>query len=261
MDILIPVIAFGTIGLIMGVVLGVASNVFKVDSDERIELVLDKLPGANCGGCGYAGCSACAEAIVKGDADISVCPGNSQENVDAIAEIMGVEKKVKESKVAYVKCKGTFENAKYEYYFDGTKSCKDVYMMRGGDKSCAYSCLGYGDCVNVCTFGAISIENGVATVNRNKCTGCSACANVCPKKVIEILPNNINVFVQCSSKDKGVAVKEKCSAGCIGCMLCQKNCPENAISVIDNIATIDYDKCIGCGVCAEKCPKKIITVV
>ena len=260
MDILIPVIAFGIIGLVMGLVLGIASKVFKVESDERIELVLDKLPGANCGGCGYAGCSACAEAIVKGEASIDACPGNSQQNVDDIAEIMGVPKTQTEPKIAYVKCNGTFENAKYEYYFDGTKSCEDVYMMRGGDKACAYSCLGYGDCVKACKFGAVSINNGIAQIDENKCVGCGACRDACPKKVIEIMPKDIKVYVKCSSKDKGVIAKDKCSVGCIGCMLCQKNCPENAISVIDNLAVIDYDKCIGCGVCAEKCPKKIIVI-
>lgn len=261
MYILIPVAAFGTIGLVMGLVLAAASKVFSVEKDERIDKVLEKLPGANCGGCGYAGCSACAEAIVKGEAEINACPGNSQENVSLIAKIMGVREKTTEPKAAFVKCCGEYKNVNYGYFFDGTKSCNDVFKMRGGDKECVYSCLGYGDCLNACKFGAISLKDGIAAVDREKCVGCGMCRDVCPKQVIDILPKKAKVYVKCSSKEKGVLVKNKCSVGCIGCGLCSKNCPLDAINVIDNLAVIDYDKCRGCGLCAEKCPKKIIIKV
>ena len=261
MDILIPVIIFGIIGLLIGVLLSVASKIFSVTKDDRIDLVLENLPGANCGGCGYAGCSACAEAIVAGKADVNVCPVNGKEKSIKIATIMG--SKVKETKetAAFVNCSGDNCSAKRKYLFDGTKTCKDVYALKGGDKECEFSCLGYGDCVNVCKFGAITIADGIANIDKEKCTSCKMCVNTCPKKVIEILPKNIKVYVKCSSKDKGVLVKDKCKVGCIGCSICAKNCPQDAITITENLAHIDYDKCVGCLVCAEKCPKKIIKTV
>lgn len=256
MNIIIPVLLFGAIGLIVGVVLSVASKLFAVETDERIEQISELLPGANCGGCGYAGCSACAAAIVAGQAPITACPGCS--SIEKIAEIMGVEAVGAQPKKAYVLCSGQTGKATKKYDFDGTMSCYSISQLKGGDKNCAYACLGYGDCVSKCSFGALSIEDGIVSVNRDKCTGCGVCSTICPKSVIKILPENIKAYVKCSSKDKGAALKDKCSVGCIGCKICEKNCEAEAIKVVDNLAVIDYEKCTGCGICAEKCPKKII---
>lgn len=258
MNIIIPVLLFGAIGLVVGVVLSVASKLFAVETDERIELISELLPGANCGGCGYAGCSACAAAIVSGEAPVNACPGCA--NVAEIAKIMGVEAIGSNPKKAYIACSGNAEKATKKYDFDGTMSCYDISQLKGGDKNCAYACLGYGDCVEKCAFGALSIKDGIASVNRAKCTGCGVCVSVCPKSVIKLLPENIKTFVACSSKDKGAALKDKCTAGCIGCKICEKNCEAGAISVIDNLAVVDFEKCTGCGICAEKCPKKIINL-
>ncbi len=256
--ILIPVLSFGVIGVVLGGVLAFAAKFFAVDADPRIEQVLDKLPGANCGGCGYAGCSACAEAIVKGEAPVNACPGASGGAVTEISAIMGVEPTETVSMKAFINCSGTSDCAVYKFSFDGTKSCDGVNRIAAGDKACVYACLGYGDCVSKCSFGAISIHNGVANINRDKCVGCGVCINTCPKKVISLKPETASVTVKCSSKDKGIEVKNKCSAGCIACRLCEKNCEAGAITVENNLAVIDYDKCTGCGICAEKCPKKII---
>ncbi len=261
MDILIPVLIFGVIGLLIGILLSLASKIFSVTKDDRIDFVLENLPGANCGGCGYAGCSACAEAIVNGKADVNACPVNGNENNKKISIIMGVKTKDTKETSAFVKCNGDNHSVKIKYLFDGTKTCKDVYALKGGDKECEFSCLGYGDCVKVCKFGAITIKDGVAEIDKEKCTSCKMCVNACPKNVIEILPKDIKVYVKCSSTDKGVLVKDKCKAGCIGCAICAKNCPQEAITVTSNLAVIDYDKCVGCLTCAEKCPKKIIKMV
>ena len=258
MNIIIPVLLFGAIGLVVGIVLSVASKLFAVETDERIEQITELLPGANCGGCGYAGCSACAAAIVAGDAPVNACPGCA--NVAEIAKIMGVEAVGSNPKKAYIACSGQTGKAIKKYDFDGTMSCYDISQLKGGDKNCDYACLGYGDCVEKCAFGALSIKDGIASVDQTKCTGCGVCASVCPKSVIKILPENIKTFVACSSKDKGAALKDKCTAGCIGCKICEKNCEAGAISVVDNLAVIDYEKCTGCGICAEKCPKKIINL-
>ena len=252
------IIIFGSIALVMGLVLGISSKIFAVDKDERVDLVADCLPGANCGGCGFSGCGALAEAIVKGEAPVNACPGCT--NVEKIAEIMGVKAEKKTPMGAFVKCSGSIDKVNYKYLFDGTKSCKDITNMNLGDKACAYACLGYGDCVEKCVFGALSIKEALATVDLTKCTGCGQCVSACPKNVIELMPKDTKYFVKCSSKDKGPVVKDACIVGCIGCKICEKNCEAGAISVIDNIAKIDIIKCTKCGVCAEKCPKKIIEI-
>ncbi len=258
MEILTPIIVFGIIALIMGIVLAAASKLFAVEKDPKIDEILENLSGANCGGCGYAGCSACAEAIAKGEAPVDACPGCSAESLENISKIMGIESSGKIPKIAVIKCMGTNENTGKEFNFDGTKSCSAVSALNGGDKLCKYACLGYGDCVEACHFDAMSVENGIAKVDEEICIGCGVCAKICPKGVIEILPKGTKSLVKCSSKDKGVNVKDKCSVGCIACRICEKNCPEQAITIIDNLAVIDYDKCTSCGICSVKCPKKII---
>ena len=123
---------------------------------------------------------------------------------------------------------------------------------------CNYACLGLGDCVKACKFGAIEVVDGKAKVNVDKCVGCGACAAACPKKVISMMTAAAKPVVLCSSHDKGPVVMKACSAGCIGCTLCAKNCPEQAIVMDNLLPVINYDKCTGCGTCVEKCPKKVI---
>ena len=252
------VVAFGIIGLVVGAVLSIAAKVFEVKTDPKIAEICDNLPGANCGGCGYAGCSACAEAIVKGEAPVNACPSLSQDALDIIAGIMGTQASKGEKMVACVMCSGNSDVAPKKYEFDGTKSCYEINALNQGDKLCNYSCLGYGDCVDACKFNAISIENSLATIDKDVCASCGMCITTCPRNIIKMVPYSANCTVKCSSKDKGAVMKAKCSVGCIGCGICVKNCPCEAIALVGNVAVIDYDKCIGCGVCSEKCPKKII---
>ncbi len=257
-EIIVPVLLFGAIGLAVGIILSIASKLFEVKTDERIGLICELLPGANCGGCGYAGCSACAAAIVEGKANVNICPGCL--NVDKIAEIMGIKAEKNEPKAAFVMCSGKTDIAIKKYDFDGSISCYDINQLKDGDKLCKYACLGYGDCVKKCAFGALEIKDSIVSVDYEKCTGCGVCASVCPKKVIKIMPKKTKVYVKCSSLDKGIVVKDNCKTGCIGCRICEKNCEAEAISVVDNLAVINTEKCTGCGVCAEKCPKKIIKI-
>lgn len=257
-EILIPVLSFGSIGLLVGLLLGVASKIFAVETDPRVDQILEYLPGANCGGCGYAGCSALAEAIAKGEAPVDACPSLNNEKLEAVAKIMGIAAKAKTPLAAFVLCSGTPEKANYKYYFDGTKTCRSVNQLNAGDKECVYACLGYGDCYEKCKFGAISLDSGIARIDPEKCTGCGLCVKECPKKVIVLSPKASKIYVACSSKDKGAAMKEKCAVGCIGCKICEKNCPVQAITVQDNLAVVDQEKCTHCGLCVEKCPKHII---
>jgi len=257
-EILFPVIAIGGMGVIFGALLAVASKIFEVKKDERIPQVLDLLQGANCGGCGYAGCSAYAEAMVLDGAPINLCPSCSDEAINKISEILGVQAGKRERKIAIVLCSGTNDVAKDKFVYEGKQDCHTAVKLGGGQKECAYGCLGYGSCITKCSNDAISIINGVAVVDKEKCYGCGACVSECPRGVIKLFPYDTKLQVICSSKDKGKQTRQVCSTGCIGCGICAKNCPESAIELSDNKALINPEKCIGCGICAEKCPQKII---
>lgn len=249
----------GGIGLFVGVFLGIASQKLKVEVDEREEKILKELPGNNCGGCGYPGCSGLATAIVKGEAAVNACPVGGAAVGTAISSIMGVEASEEEPLVAVVKCAGTCDQTERLYEYTGTMDCRMAQVAPGaGGKSCAHGCLGLGSCVKACSFGAISIQNGVAVVDKEKCKGCGKCVGICPKNILELVPKSTQYVVQCTSKDKGPSTMKACKTGCIGCGLCVKNCPQEAITLTENHAHIDQEKCVKCGICVAKCPKKII---
>lgn len=257
--VLYAVLVLGVLGLVFGGGLAVASKVFEVKKDPRVEEIRATLPGANCGGCSFAGCDACAAAIASGAAPVNACPVCSGEQTTHIAAIMGVEVEAAERRVAFVKCAGgTRSNKKYEYI--GIEDCVGAMKIAGnGPLECAYGCLGFGSCVKACAFGALSINQyGVAEVDREKCTLCRKCMETCPRHLIVEVPYAADVMVQCSSKDKGAVSKKNCAVSCIGCKLCEKNCPSDAIHVVDNVAVIDYTKCTSCGTCVTKCPRKVL---
>ncbi len=257
--ILIAAAIVGGVGLFIGAFLGVAGKAFAVEVDPREEQIMGVLPGNNCGGCGYAGCAGLATAIVEGKAEITACPVGGTGVAVTIGKIMGQEVGEQTRMAAFVKCGGTCEKASRDYQYYGVQDCKMMeYVQNGGPKSCNYGCMGYGSCVKACPFDAIHIVDCVAVVDKEACKACGKCIAVCPKKLIELVPYEQKVFVQCNSKDKGKDVMSVCKAGCIGCKMCEKVCPSDAIKVIDNIAHIDTEKCTNCGLCAEKCPKKII---
>lgn len=256
-NILCAVAVLGGLGLIFGIILGVASKIFEVHKDERIEKIMAVLPCANCGGCGFAGCSSFAQAVVDGKAKPSGCSVGGSSCAESVSAIMGVKGGFVK-KVARVKCSASCEASPMKYRYKGLASCAAAAKLGGGPKSCSYGCMGIGSCTKVCPFGAIHIENDIAVVNETKCTACGRCVNTCPKHLIKIVPQASEYFVACNSKDKGSEMKDVCSAGCIGCKLCTKACEHEAVSVDDNLAEIDTEKCISCGLCAEKCPKKVI---
>lgn len=260
-EILIPALAVGATGLAFGALLGFASIVFKVDKDERIDQIAEILPGANCGGCGYAGCSALAEAIVTKGEPATKCNLMTDEKNKQICSIMGVSAANVVKRTARVKCAGTCEACKNKYDFTGIDDCYTAMQLSGGPKSCEYGCMGLGSCVKACEFGALSIENGIAHIDESKCTGCGRCVSRCPKNLIMLQKESAPVFVACSSTQKGAAVRAVCSAGCIGCKICEKKCENDAVHVNDFLAAVDADKCTGCGLCAEACPRKIIHIV
>lgn len=247
------------VGAFVGLFLGIASLKFNVEVDEREIAVLEALPGNNCGGCGFPGCSGLAAAIAKGEAPVNQCPVGGDEVAKNIADIMGVDAGASVKMVAFVACQGDCERTTVDYEYSGVEDCSMVrFVPGGGPKSCSFGCLGFGNCVKACPFDAISVNNGVALVDKDKCKACGKCIEVCPKKLISLIPYDSKYVVACSSKDKGVDAMKKCEIPCIGCSLCAKNCPAEAITVEEYNATIDQSKCTGCGTCIEKCPKKAI---
>ena len=249
----------GAIGIIIGVLLGIASEKFKVEVDEKEILVRAELPGNNCGGCGFPGCDGLASAIAAGSAAVNACPVGGADCAAKIAEIMGVEAGALEKKVAFVKCKGTCDKTVMQYRYFGIDDCSKVAVVPGaGEKACAYGCMGYGSCVKACGFDAIYVVDGVAVVDQEKCVACGKCVAVCPNQLVELVPYSAKHLVQCSSHDKGKDVKARCASGCIGCTLCIKQCEFDAIRMDHNVAVIDYEKCTNCGKCAVKCPAKVI---
>ena len=249
----------GIIGIVIGIVLGIAGEKFKVEVDPKEEAVLGVLPGNNCGGCGFPGCSGLAAAIAKGEAPVNGCPVGGAPVAEKVSAIMGTDAGDSKRMTAYVKCAGNCENAAKNYEYYGVKDCTMMaFMSGGGPKACKYGCLGYGECVKACGFNAIHIVDGIAVVDKDSCKACGKCVKACPRNLIELIPYESQYAVQCNSKDMGRVVMQACKVGCIGCRMCTKVCEAGAITVTDNLAHIDQDKCTGCGSCAAKCPKKII---
>jgi len=257
--IILTAVIVGIVGLIVGFLLVTAGEKFKVEVDEKEILVRAELPGNNCGGCGYPGCDGLAAAIAKGEAPVNACPVGGAPVAAKIAEVMGQEAGEVVKKVAFVKCSGTCEVAASRGDYFGIEDCRAATATPGGgSKACTFGCKGLGTCVRACQFDAIHIVNGVAVVDRSKCVACGKCTEVCPNKLIDIIPDKATYVVGCASQDRGPQVKSVCSVGCIGCTLCTKQCEDDAIHMNGLVAVIDQDKCIGCGKCAEKCPAHII---
>ena len=267
-DILIAVGILSALGLGFGLVLAAASKVFYVETDPRLDALNECLPGANCGGCGYAGCGAYAEAVLNGEAPIGACASGGNECAQAMAAVMGVKAEAVTRKVALVRCSGAKEydadgnlskGAKTKANYEGFHDCLAASKVGGsGPLSCKFGCLGYGSCTKACKYGAIKVVNGVAVVNEDLCVGCMACAAVCPRQLIVPVEPDRNVVIACNSMAKGAATTRACTVGCIGCGLCKKICPNEAITIEKNLAVIDYSKCVSCGLCATVCPKHLI---
>ena len=255
----LAVVVLGIMGAVFGLVLGFAAKIFHVDVDPKVSAVRECLAGANCGGCGFAGCDAYAAAVAAGEAPTNKCVAGGAAAAEKVAAVMGVEASAATKMVAFVPCAGETGVAARRFNYSGPQNCQSAMLFGGRDnKDCKFACVGLGNCVKACQFGAMNIVNGVAKVDRDKCVGCGACAEACPKKMIRLVPYDQKVIPTCSSKEKGAVVMKQCDAGCIGCMKCERECPAEAIKVTDNLAAIDYSKCIQCGHCADICPRHII---
>lgn len=254
LPILMAVGILAVLGGVFGLLLGVMGKKFAVQTDERVVKVRECLAGANCGACGFPGCDGFAQAVVDGKAPVTGCTAGGKKTAEAIGKVMGVAAEVGERMVARVRCNGTNENAAARYAYDGPENCRAAANLSGGPKACSYGCLGYGDCYDVCRFHAITVENGLASINDDYCTGCGACVDVCPRGIITLIPKNRTVVVMCRNPEVGKAARQSCAVACIGCKRCEKECPSDSIHVKDGVAVIDPDTCTRCGACVRVCP-------
>ena len=258
---MIATILIAVIGLAGAVLLVAASKVFAVTEDERIKSAELVLPGANCGGCGYAGCADYAKAVVEG-APTNLCSAGGAAVTEKLSRIMGVTAGEATEFKAMIACKGDNVHTTKRYEYNGIPECSACNLLYNGDSSCPYGCLGFGDCMRACRFGAITIVDGLAHVDPDKCTGCGACKSVCPKKIIFLyrLRTRPKPIVMCSNHKIAKDTRRDCTKGCIGCGKCVKACPKQAIEVRGNVARVDYNLCVGCGLCAKDCPVGCIEI-
>ena len=264
MTIIYTVITLGAIGSSAAVILYFVAQKFKVYEDPRIDDVETALPGANCGGCGYAGCRAFAEACVKeGNLSDLFCPVGGNDCMAGVAKILGIEAVKKDPRVAVLRCNGTCEFRPKINNFDGAATCAIIHATYSGETACQYGCLGCGDCCAVCDFDALHMDpvTGLPVVDEDKCTACGACVRECPKDLFELrkkLPKHRKIYVACRNEDKGPVNKKACAVACIGCSKCFKVCEYDAITMNNNLAFIDSDKCKFCRKCAPVCPTNAI---
>jgi len=258
MEILIPILILGILGLLFGIGLAIASKRFAIKTDPRLEMVMGLLPGANCGACGGAGCFGFAEGLLSGKFSIGACKVSEEAVKEQIAKLLGGKLEKKAKLVATLHCYGGIR-VKDRFIYKGIESCVAANLILGGQKSCVYGCLGFGDCVKACPFGAIKMsQDGLPVVDESKCKACNKCVLICPKKLFRLVPATGKVYVACKSKDSGKETRTVCPVGCIACRKCEQICPVDAIHVVDNLAIIDYHKCTSCGKCVEVCPTKTI---
>ena len=247
------------IGLLIGLILSFASIIMAVPKDEKAEKILEALPGANCGACGYSGCSGYANALAKGEAEVGLCAPGGLSCTKAVSEILGVQTGAVEPKVAVVKCMGSLDHTSYKAEYSGIMSCAAALKIGGGLTACSYGCMGLGDCEAACPYDAIHVKNGVAYVNADKCRACSLCVKACPRRIIEIVPKKDMALNRCSNHDKGGVTRKLCDIGCIGCKKCEKACEAGAVKVVDVNAIVDPALCTNGGKCVEACPQHCIT--
>lgn len=259
--IIIAVIVVGVIGLIAGLGLSIFSVLMAVKTDEKVERLREALPGANCGACGYSGCDGYAEALAKGEVEPGACtPGGESVNRE-LGEILGVEVEPGEPKAAFVLCNGTKANVDKKMFYQGIETCRAANMLYSGNSECNYGCLGFGDCEKACPYNAVTVRNGVATIDRNACTACGICVSTCPKGIITLLPKAEKAVVVCSNRNKGAVARNICHTACIGCGKCIRTCEHGAVTVKENLAAIAPEACVGCGKCVEACPMDCIKMI
>lgn len=254
MEYVLPLILFAGLAVFAGVLLTYLSHKFPGQATDDELNVREALPGLNCGLCGFAGCDEYAKKAALDKIAPNLCVPGGAAVAAAVSAVTGVAFDAVDERVAYVACRGRYDVTSDKYNYRGVLSCAASAQFYGGRSSCRDGCLGFGDCVKACQYGAISVVNGCAVADEDQCAGCMLCAKACPKHMIASKPKGAAVFVACSSKASGKDTRQTCKNGCIACKKCEKTCEAGAITVVGNTAQIDYTRCTGCGKCAAACP-------
>ncbi len=259
-SVLYSALLLASLGIIAAIMLYVISKKFYVYENPLIAEVEELLPAANCAGCGSPGCKSFAEKLVNTE-DISglFCPVGGNDTMKLIAEKLGKEVSEKDPMLAVVLCQGSCEVRPKTTEYQGPRSCAISSLIYSGETDCQYGCLGDGDCVNVCQFDAMYMDEntGLPVVITDKCTSCGVCVDACPRDIIEMRPKNksdLKIYVGCLNEDKGGIAKKACAVACIGCSKCEDICPDDAIIMINSLAYIDPVLCTLCRKCVPVCP-------
>jgi Na+-translocating ferredoxin:NAD+ oxidoreductase subunit B len=265
--ILITIISLSFLALVSAVILYFVAQKFKISEDPRIDEVQALLPSANCGGCGFAGCRNFAEMLVKAESFEGLnCPVGGGPVMSQIASLLGKSAPVVDPLTAVLLCNGTPEYRPRTSVWDGPSDCRISNSLYIGETDCSYGCLGYGDCVRSCTFGAMYIDDTtrLPVITDDKCVSCGACVKACPRNLIELrkkAKKDRKIYVACSNCDKGGPARRACKVACIACNKCVNICESDAIKIENNLANIDAKKCTFCRKCVQVCPTKSILEV
>ena len=258
------VITLFCIGVTASAILGVASRVFYVEEDPRIEAVIEALPGSNCGGCGYAGCASYAEAVLKNpEVPANLCVAGNDKTIQDVGALTGKAAEACAPRMSFRRCAKTEGVMKQRFTYGGVASCAAAALMEDGTDQCTYSCLGLADCLRACPFDAIVMKEGMATIIVDRCVACGKCIPACPRNVLELVPHAHRVMIFCGTQNKGKAAMDSCSVGCINCNACIRKCPAQAISTQDGRISVDHAACLAYGaecdeVCTDVCPRNIL---
>jgi len=260
--IIITLIVSFSLAFILGILLGFFKKVFSVPVDSRIQEIRNVLSGGNCGACGYPGCDAFAKAVAEGKAPITGCAAGGETVAKLLGNIMGVNASATK-KLSILACQGSKEHTQLRGIYNGVKTCKAAKISINGTKMCQFGCIGFGDCVQVCSFDALFMgDDGLPHVDLKKCTGCGMCANICPQNLFKLVGENTKGSIPlCSNTSNSKTILKQCKKGCIKCGKCVRSCKYEAISLVNNIPVIDYEKCTSCGDCVKECPTKVLTLI
>ena len=229
-------------GVVLAIAIGLVTKYFGVKQNPLAEKLLAIMPGANCGGCGFAGCADYVDAMVTGRAAPGRCPSMNEDAMKVCSKLLGRDVEKTEPMVAVVACSGDDNHAVRRGIYNGITDCRNAMIVAGGGKGCLFGCLGMGTCARACPFGAIEMtERHIAVVHPELCTGCGSCAAVCPRHVIKLVPRTSKIHVFCSSPESAKVKMPVCSGACIGCKKCARNSQEGQMTFNGFLACVNYE--------------------
>ncbi|ADC90958.1 RnfABCDGE type electron transport complex subunit B [Mageeibacillus indolicus] len=258
--VLLAVILVAALGILLGLGIAVASYFLAVKEDPKAAELVEILPGANCGACGFSGCAGYAAALASGkEVNCGLCAPGGAKVAKLVAACMGTAAGSVKPECAQVLCQGNCNNMNKAFDYAGIQTCAAMSLVSHGPGACDFGCLGLGDCAAACPFDAIRVIDNLAVIRSDMCKGCKKCVSVCPQKIIKMFPREEKkATVYCNNQDKGPTARKACKTACIACGACVRSCPQKAIEIVDNHAVIDITKCTGCMTCVNKCPTSAI---